>query len=259
MDNAINISLPQVQIFLLIFLRVAAIMMVVPVFDSKNIPVIFKVGFSFSISVILFPVVTINEHLFVTEPIYFIIGVASEILLGLIIGLCVKLVFTGIQIAGQINGIQMGLSMSMTLDPTINANISTIAQFMNLFALLIFLIINAHHSILHALVESFTLVPPFSFQLDKPLIEMIISLAGNMFVIAAKVAAPLMAVLLLVSVGFALVARTAPQLNIMFVAMPVKIFVGILFLIFLFPVFESVFRQMFGVLGKNLLLLLKLM
>ncbi len=257
MDGTINISLPQIQIFLLIFLRVSAIMLMVPVFDNKSIPVLFKAGLIFSISIILFPVVNINEDIFTYKPVYFAIGVASEIMIGAIIGLCVKLLFAGIQLAGQLNGIQMGLSMSSTLDPTINANITTVSQFINMFALLIFLITNAHHLILRALVESFAMIPPFDFQLNKPLMEIIINLGGNMFVIGVKVAAPLMAVLLLVSVAFALTARTAPQMNIMFVAMPVKIFVGLLFLGFFLPLFDTIFQQLFNSLGKELLLLLK--
>jgi len=257
MDGTINISLPHVQIFLLIFLRVSAIVLMVPVFDNKSIPVFFKAGLVFSISIILFPVVNIDEDIFRYDPVYFAIGAASEIMIGAIIGLCVKLLFAGIQLAGQMNGIQMGLSMSSTLDPTINANITTVSQFINMFALLIFLIINAHHSILRVLVESFAIIPPFDFQLNKPLTEIIISLGGNMFVIGIKVAAPLMAVLLLVSVAFALTARTAPQMNIMFVAMPVKIFVGLLFLGFFLPLFDTIFRQLFNGLGKDLLLLLK--
>lgn len=257
MDGTINISLPQVQIFLLIFLRVSAIMLMVPIFDNKSIPLLFKAGLIFSISIILFPVVNINENIFTYKPVYFAIGVASEIMIGAIIGLSVKLLFAGIQLAGQLNGIQMGLSMSSTLDPTINANITTVSQFINMFALLIFLITNAHHLILRALVESFAIIPPFDFQLNKQLMEIIINLGGNMFVIGVKVAAPLMAVLLLVSVAFALTARTAPQMNIMFVAMPVKIFVGLLFLGFFLPLFDTIFQQLFSGLGKEFMLLLK--
>jgi flagellar biosynthetic protein FliR len=252
------ISLPQVQIFLFIFLRVSAIMMTLPFFDSKNIPVLFKIGLSFAMSIILFPVLKLTGIPFLTDVISFGIGVVSEIMLGVIIGLSVKLIFAGIQLAGQVAGFQMGLAIANVLDPVTNAQNSIIAQFKYLTAMLIFLSINAHHWFLRSLVESFRLVPPFDFQFSNPLMKHLMLLASNMFIIAIKVGAPVIVVMLLTSVALGLVARTVPQMNIFIVAMPLKIIIGLLFLGFMLPFMSFFLSRIFDDLGKDILLILKL-
>ncbi len=254
-----NISLPQLQIFFLIFLRVGAIMMFIPIFDTRNIPVLFKAGLAFSVSILLFPILKLDNIPFITSAIPFGIGVIGEIMLGIIIGLSVKLIFAGIQLAGQLSGFQMGLAIANVMDPVTSAQVSIIAQLNNLTAMLIFLTINAHHMFLRALAESFRLVPPFDVQFSNSLIEHLISLSGNMFIIAIKVGAPVIVALLLTSAAFGLIARTVPQMNVFLVAMPLKIVVGLLFLAFALPYLLLFFRQLFNESGSDILFLLRAM
>jgi flagellar biosynthetic protein FliR len=126
-----------------------------------------------------------------------------------------------------------------------------------MFALLIFLTVNAHHWFLRALAESYRLVPPFGFQVSNSLMEQIVQLAGSMFVIGLKIGAPIIAVLLLTSIAFGLIARTVPQMNVFFVAMPLKIFIGLLFLGFSLPFLLSFLKQLFRGLGETIFLILK--
>ena len=253
---SLNISLPQVQTFLLIFLRVGAILLTAPIFDSRSIPVLFKVGLCFAISLILFPILNLHNPPIGLEIIPLVIGIISEILIGVVIGLAVKMLFVGIQLAGQLVGFQMGLAMANIVDPATSQQIPLLAQMNNLIALLIFLAINAHYWFLRALVESFHLVPPFEFQFTHSLMDQLMSLAGNIFVIAVKVGAPLIVVLFLMSVSFGLAARTVPQMNIFFVAMPLKILVGLLFFVFALPYMTAFFESLFREVGNDILKLL---
>ena len=234
-------------------------MMIVPVFESRNIPVIFKLGLSFAVSIILFPVIEFDSFPVFTGLLPFALGVAGEIMLGVIIGLSVKLLFSGIQLAGQITGIQMGFGMSRVLDPNMGTQVSNIGQILNLVALLMFLSINAHHFFLRAIADSFHMVPPLGFQFGNSLIEQLITLTGNMFIIAIKAGAPIMVALLLTSVAFGLVARTVPQMHIMIVAMPLKIAVGLLFLGITLPYLTSYFIQIFNNMGRDIYILLNAM
>jgi len=255
----VNISLPQLQMFFLVFLRVGSILLTLPIFNSRNIPVLFKMGLSFTVSLVLFPILNLDDLPLRPGLIPFGIGVISEVLIGVIIGLSVRTIFAGVQLAGQLVGFQMGLAMANVIDPTSSDQVPLLAQVNNLIALLIFLVIDAHHWFLRALVESFRLVPPFDFELSSSLVEQFTALAGNMFVIAVKVGAPMIAVLLLMSVAFGLAARTVPQMNIFFVAMPLKIIVGLLFLTFTVPYFVSLLEMIFNGLGKDILRLLQAM
>ena len=256
---SLTISLPQIQAFFLIFLRVAAILFTAPIFNSRNIPVFFKAGLAFAVSFILFPMLDLGETPFRSEAVPFILGTVSEILIGIIIGISVRMIFTGIQLAGQLAGFQMGMAMANIIDPATSEQVPILAQLNNLIALLVFLTVNAHYWFLRALVDSFHLVPPFQFRFTGSLMEQLMSLAGNIFVIAVKVGAPLIVVLLFMSVAFGLAARTVPQMNIFFVAMPLKILVGLLFFLFALPYMTAFFESLFMGTGEDILRILKAM
>lgn len=256
---SLNISLQQLQLFFLVFIRVGAIMVAIPMFDNKSIPIFFKFTLAFATSLILFPLLELNPVSVSTSLVALSIGVAGEILLGFTIGFSVKLIFAGIQLAGQLAGYQMGMSLANVMDPASSEQVPLMAQFNNLIALLIFMSINAHYWFIKALTHSYRLVPPLRFHFSNSLIDQLIQLAGNMFVIAIQVGAPVIAAMLLTSVAFGLVARTVPQMNVFIVAMPFKIGVGLLFIGFGLPYFSAFVRRIFSGLGQNIIFMLKAM
>ena len=234
-------------------------MMTVPLFGSKNIPVLLKAGLLLSVSIVLFPILQLDHIPFLTEVIPFCLEVIGEIVLGVTIGLSVRLLFAGIQLAGQLAGFQMGLAIVNVMDPQTSAQVPILAQFNNLIAMLVFLATNAHHWFLRAIVESFRLVPPFEFRFSYSLMEQLMMLGSNMFIIAVKIGAPIMATMLITSVALGLVARTVPQMHIFIVAMPLKILIGLLLLSLTVPYLSSFLREVFNGLGNDVILLLKAM
>ena len=205
--------------------------MSMPIFTSKSIPLLFNFGLALAASIILFPLLDLKAFPVLTSLGSLAIGAIGEILIGITIGMTVNLIFIGLQIAGQISGYQMGLAIAQVMDPAEGQQVPLLAQLYQLFAFLMFLTLNAHHWFLMALAESFQLVPPFGFKISGSLIEQLLQVAGNMFVIAIKVGAPVIAALLLTSIAFGLIARTVPQMNVLFVAMPLKIMIGLIFVV----------------------------
>jgi flagellar biosynthesis protein FliR len=254
---SISIPLMQLQMFFFIFLRVAAILMSMPIINGNSIPVLFKFGLALSASIVLFPLLDLKVFPALTDPGSFAVGAIGEILLGFIIGMAVNLIFVGLQIAGQLSGYQMGMALAEVIDPADGEQIPLLAQFFQIFAFLIFLTVNAHHWFLRALADSFHLVPPLGVKLSGSLIEQLMRVAGNMFVIAIKVGAPVITALLLTTIVLGLVARTVPQMNVFFVAMPLKIMIGLLFVGFSLPFLSSFLNAVFGKVGEMIFLLLK--
>ena len=255
----LNIPVDAFYGVMLIFLRVAAIVFSAPVLDTNTIPAVFKAGLALAVSILLLPavdtVVTVKDLSLMT----FVIGVFSEIAIGVTIGLSVKLLFAGIQLAGQIVGYQMGFAVANVVDPATSAQIPILAQFYNLTAMLVFLAINAHHLFFSALVDSYTILPPLSMHISPQLVEMMMRLAANMFVVAVKVGAPLIAVMLMVSVALGMVARTVPQIHIFIVAMPLKIVIGLFFLLMVSPYLTAYLIDLFSSYQVTLFDLIRLM
>jgi flagellar biosynthetic protein FliR len=242
----LNIPLDAFYGVLLVFLRVAAIIFSAPILDTATIPIVFKAGLAFAVSLVLLPVVDTVVTVRDLSLVAFVIGIASEIAIGVTIGLTVKLLFTGIQLAGQIAGYQMGFAVANVMDPATSAQIPVLAQLYNLTAMLVFLAVNAHHMFFSALVDSYTVIPPMALKITPQVVETMMHLAANMFVVGIKVGAPLIAVMLLTSVGFGLVARTVPQMHIFVVAMPLKILLGLVFMMIAAPYLTAFLIDLFS-------------
>lgn len=256
---ALNLPLDAFYGLLLIFLRVAAVVFSAPVLDSASIPVVFKAGLALSVSILLLPVVAVDVHVGQLHLIPLVIAVVSEVAIGVAIGLSAKLLFTGIQLAGQISGFQMGFAVANVVDPTTSLQIPILAQFYNLTAMLVFLAINAHHMFFAALVDCFNVIPPLSLPISSQLVGFMMNMTADMFVVAIKVGAPLIAVMLIVSVGLGLMARTVPQIHIFIVAMPMKILVGMAMLMVVMPYLTAYLIDLFSSYRETLYRLIRLM
>ena len=256
---SLNISIPQLQLFFLVSLRVGAIIMSIPVFDSRGIPVLFKFAMSLAIGFILFSQLRLDAFPIANNLFAFGVSAAGEIIFGLIIGFSVKIIFAGIQLAGQLAGYQMGLAIANVMDPSTSEQVPLLAQFNNLFGLLIFLSINAHFWFIKTIFQSYRIVPPLNVNFSSSLMDPLVELSGNIFVIALQVGAPVIAAMLLISVAFGLVARTVPQMNVFIVAMPLKIGVGLLFIGFSLPYLSVYLENTFKDLGQNILFVIKAM
>jgi flagellar biosynthetic protein FliR len=256
--NLFNLSLPQIQAIALVFIRIGAILVTAPLFGSMNVPVQLKVGLSVMLTVAVFPLVGFHG-----VPYASISSLASamvgEVLIGVIIGFTARLLFAAVQLAGQMVGFQMGFGIVNVIDPQTSNQISIIAQFQNVIVLLLFVVLDVHWWFILSLTSSFELIPPLGFCFTNPLMEYLVVLSAQMFVIAAKVSAPIIVALLFTNVALGLIARTVPQMNIFIVGFPLQIAVGLAGLGLSLPLFSWVVRDLFQKMGEDIMVLMKLM
>lgn len=248
----LNFPIEQIMLFLFVMVRVSAILFVVPFFESKNVPILIKVGLAVSVTWLMLPQIKVAPPSLDNSPIVFAMGIISEVAIGATIGLMVQLLFAGVQLAGQMAGFQMGFAIANVVDPASSLQIPMLSQFLNLFAFLIFLSLDMHYYVIKALVDGFELIPLWGAQFDGNILELIIRTAADAFVIAVQIGAPVMVALLLTSVALGLVARTVPQMQIFIVAMPLKIILGLLFLGFSMPYIMHFLKGAFVKLGENI-------
>ena len=256
--NLFSLSLPQVQAAILVFIRIGAILIMAPLFGSRNVPLQLKAGLSLVLAMVIFPVAGFQE-VYLTGIPSLVTAMVGEVLIGVIIGFTARLIFSAVQLAGQLIGFQMGFGIVNVIDPQTSTQFSIVAQFQNIMTLLIFLALDAHYWFILAISSSFELIPPLGFCFTNSLMEAIVSLSCDMFVIAAKVAAPVIAVLLFTSVALGLIARTVPQMNIFIVGFPIKIAIGLLGVGLSLPLLSVMLRNLFRRMGEDIIVLMKLM
>jgi len=232
-----QITSEQLEIYIFILLRVSAMVITIPIFGNRVVPVRIKGGLSLMIAFLLFPF--IKFHLPSLGFLSLISGMLGEVIIGIIIGLAGKLVFAGVQIAGQLIGFQMGFAIVNVFDPITSEQVSVIAQFQYLIAILIFLAVDGHHVFLYSIAESYRIIPPLDFHFSAELMQSIVEISKDIFIIAVKIGAPIITALLMTSIGFGLIARTVPQINILIVGFPLKIAIGLIGIGLTLPIFTN--------------------
>ncbi len=111
-----NFPLDQIVLFLLVLVRVSAILLVVPFFDSRNVPVLLKVGLAMTVTWLMIPQLSVSVPDVFDSPVRLVLGIGAEVAIGLIIGLIVQLLFAAIQMAGQAAGLPRGGRRSSPFD-----------------------------------------------------------------------------------------------------------------------------------------------
>ena len=234
----------QIYVFILILARSSALIASAPVLGDMSINRRVKIGLAGLLSLAIFPLVyKTAPHIDITL-VTAVSAVLVEVAVGLMIGFFLKIVFAAVVTAGQIIGVDMGLAMATVLDPNTNSQISIIAKFLNLLTLMMFIYLNAHHFIIEAFSFSYLAVPFLGLDLSGAALTILTKAAGLIFVLAIKIAAPALVALFLASITMGIAARAVPQMNIFFVAHPIRIGAGLFSLILMMPMFFYVFKKL---------------
>jgi flagellar biosynthetic protein FliR len=182
-----------------------------------------------------------------------IVGIGlRELLTGVIVGFGFSLLFTGLQAAGELVGLQVGFALANMYDSNTERQVGVLGEFELLLGLLTFFAIDGHLLMLRAFFDSYKVVPLAGLQFTANGLDAIIRLSGAMFIIAIKVAAPVMAAIFLTEVALGIAARTVPQMNVFIVGFPLKIGVGLFMFASALPLFSSVFGKLLGQVNSGL-------
>ncbi len=218
----------EFRTYMLVLLRVSIFLFMLPIFSSNVFPNRLKMGFALVVSLLLYSVVDVDLSRFPMTVISTGLMILAEALIGLTLGLCLRIFFGSVQLAGQVIGFQMGFAMINVVDPQTGANVSIMDQLGYWVCVIIFLILNGHHIMFLAMIDSFKLVPIGFFMMQEVMMARMLDLGAQLFLLAIKIGAPVIASLAFVSVGFGLVAKFSPQMNVMIVAFPLKIVAGLI-------------------------------
>ncbi len=211
----------DVVAFIFLFFRFAGLFLSTPVFSHKAIPMQIKTAMAFFFSVVFFsftPPLSIS----ITVP-SIVIGILSELLFGLVIGLVLQIAYNVISFAGGIISYMMGFSMATAIDPQNGISMPIISQFLSLLGLMILLTLDLHHWLIAYIAASLNAIPLGGFLLSNDLVEYTINAASRMFVVGFMISFPVIALTLMSDIIFGMLMKSMPQLNILVIGFPIKI------------------------------------
>jgi flagellar biosynthetic protein FliR len=254
-----EIYVAQFLVGLMMFIRVTAVLVTAPLLSHESVPVQLKAGLGVFITYLLFPVVAHQTPALDVKLIALVLIGMKESLVGIVIGFSLSLLFAGMRYAGELMSTSIGLSITTILDPESGQSTPVIGEFIYLTTLLLFLILNGHHFVLEALQLTFRVIPIGGVTLSESLMNILIRLSGLMFVVAIKIAAPVLVAGFLINVGLSILARVMPQANIFMLSFPISISVGLLVILSSAPFLVLVFKKLLAEYEMNILELVRAM
>jgi flagellar biosynthetic protein FliR len=182
--------------------------------------------------------------------------VALEVGIGLAMGFLTLVVFEAFRLAGQIIGFAMGLSAAQLLDPSEQSSMSAMSVAFNLFAGLLFILMDGHHMLLRTLVLSYELAPIGAAHFPTGAGHTLVSLLALSFALGVRIAAPILAGQMLTDVTAGIVGRSIQKIPIFFISLPVKILIAYGITIVTLPLLSLAVDGQIGVLERHIRMLL---
>jgi len=248
--------LPQItSVFLLIFARLGAMIMLIPGFSNSSINVRARLTLALVVTFVFFPILQGNFATLPTQLLPLIALVLREALIGLAIGASAAFIMATTQIAGTIIATQIGLAYSQTFDPSQGVQGVILGSFMSTVAVVAIFTADLHHLSLGALYYSYELFDPGVVPTASDMVQLVLRLITEAMVVATQMSAPFLAFGLIFYLGIGVLSRLMPQVQIFFVAMPLNITIGLLLFGLLFATMMTWYlthmRDMFGLLMVN--------
>lgn len=238
--------------FALVLTRISGFFVILPVFGWRAIPARIKVAATVLLSFFFCFIAPVQIDVTQVSPVKAVLLLASEATYGLALGLIVTLLFAVVKLSGQIIERQMGLTMANVLDPMTGENARPLGSLLEMIFILLFLGANGHHLFLLILSKSYTAFPPGTVPTIAILTEGVITASSVMLIAGLRLAAPMLAAFMVLMVALALLARLVPEMNILFISMPVRIGLGLMMAGMFLPFVNGYITEMANWMAKVL-------
>ena len=162
-------------------------------------------------------------------------AMASELFLGIALGLVPALILAGVQLAAQLSSTAMGLGAAQLFDPNLGIQVPSLGLIMGNLVICLFLILGGHYLVIDVVSGMGGTIVPGSYLMGEGSIRMLISQTGDVFVAGVMISAPVMVALLLAQFVMGLIARAVPQVNIFIISFPLTIGVGLILTLLSLP------------------------
>jgi type III secretion protein SpaR/YscT/HrcT len=217
----------------LLWMRLLAIVSIVPFLFGKPVPRKMRVGAAMVMMFFLYPLLKPADISVVPDDSLILLALyMKEVFVGLCIGLTASMLFYGFDAAGRMIDNQRGASLARVLIPQLGQQGSLSGQLLFQMAIVLYLVFGGHIIFLKSVFQSYELIPIFQFPHIQPglfpMMNFLIILSGQVLAMAVQIAAPVIISILMADIILGLTNRLAPQINVWELGFNIRGFVGIL-------------------------------
>jgi flagellar biosynthetic protein FliR len=225
--------------FMLVFARVAAMVMVLPALGQSNIPVRIKIAIAVLLTLIILPLHRTAYTIDMSSMAPLLVSMLHEIIIGVVLGATAQVAMSALQVAGSVIAQQLGLGFVTAVDPTQGQQGVVIGNFLTMLGVTLLFATDSHHLIIAALNDSYTIFSPGDLVPSGDVAELATRAFSAAFKIGMQLSAPFLVFGLVFNIGLGVLARLMPQMQVYFVGVPLSILTG-------FLIFAAVLAAMMG-------------
>ncbi|SNS61246.1 flagellar biosynthetic protein FliR [Noviherbaspirillum humi] len=225
--------------------RILGLITVAPLYGNLSVPVRVKLGLGIGLSLIVAPTL---QSLPNVDPMSVagVLLLTQQAVIGLALGFAMRIAFVAVEFAGEIIGLSMGFGFATFFDPQTRGRTSAISQFLALLAIMLFLALNLHLTVLSTLVGTFQSMPISASFTAMSNVRDLLTWSSHIFSGGVQLALPFIAALLITNIALGILTRAAPQLNLFGIGFPVILGVGFIMLAIALPYLAVPVERLFS-------------
>jgi flagellar biosynthetic protein FliR len=247
----------NIDLFLLVFMRMSGAIIFNPIFGRSNIPATLKGALSLICAFLVTS--TLSQTFEITNMIQFGIDCTTELVIGIAIGTIISGLFSVVLVAGETIDLQMGFSMANFYDPQSSVNMPIIGSFFNAILILVFFASNAHLTMFTLLTDSFRVIPAGTGYPTAQSAQFIVSMGKDIFEMGLRFAIPILAIEIIAQVMMGILMRAVPQINIFTVGIQIQTIIGIVMLLIAVPIIVALNGKLTDYIIEKMTELIKLL
>ena len=224
-----SFTIEDLEVFLLILVRISGFIFTAPFFSLSNIPKRVQIGLSVFIAVVIFNSTDVAALKY-TGVIGYAGLVVTELLVGAIMGYIMSCCIYILSFSGQIIDMEIGFSMVNVMNPAANMQTTVTGNLYTYFVMLLLLASDLYRYILKAIIDAFTYIPVGQAVFRVGIYQVMITFIKDYFILGFRIILPLFAATLMVNVVLGVLAKVAPQMNMFVIGMQLKVLVGLILL-----------------------------
>jgi len=217
----------QASAFFIVFARVGAVLMLLPVFGDEAIPGRIRLLIAFGLSSAMYGLVGAPARAVVESGAALPAILVAELMTGLAMGMIVKILFFAVSMAGSIISTQIGLTSAVIFDPAQSGSAPMLSKFVAMAAALVCMGMQVHHLWLGAIVHSYQSFPIGGLPPAHDFAMLAVEAITRSMMLGVSLAAPLLIYGIVFNVALGVSARVAPAIQVFFIAQPLNLLLGL--------------------------------
>ena len=211
----------------MVFIRAGAMLSIFPIFSATAMPMRIRIALAGFLAMLSMPGVSLPEGFIDGDSISFVGVIAKEVAFGLLLGFVCRLILFTVALAGHYIGGQLSLQLSSLIAPGESTPSQTPAVMLQMITVMLMFSLDIHFELLMGFQQSYNVLTIGGGHLSDALFTEITGLCARTFVVALRIAAPLIAVGIVVNLLMMVLGRTIPEVNVFILSFSIRILVGI--------------------------------